>query len=106
MIGSLPLVIPHILRVAVLTCLGTLAATSTSAHDAATTTKVRHDEQSVTSITLYPNASIEIDRVGRCDRVTNITSQSLVFLPITEAAWAAFAKSNYPFVSITTCRAR
>jgi len=64
------------------------------------------DPAGITWLTIYPKATVQIDRNDGCDVVTNITSQSLVIVPGDEAGWQAFAASGYPFVAIKKCQTR
>lgn len=78
--------------------LGVLAA-SISQH-------VIAEERKLKALTLFPASTLQIEAGTDCSLVTNLTSQSLVVLPLGTDAWEAFARSRYSFVSIKPCRAQ
>lgn len=78
--------------------LGVLAA-SISQH-------VIAEERKLKALTLFPASTLQIETKTDCSLVTNLTSRSLVVLPLDGETWASFARNHYSFVSIKPCRAQ
>jgi len=78
--------------------LGLLAA-SISPHASA-------EERQLRALTLFPSSTLQIETKTDCSLVTNLTSGSLVVLPLDSETWTSFARNHYSFVSIKPCRAQ
>jgi hypothetical protein len=50
---------------------------------------------------LYPQSSVEVG-TKVCRKVSNVTSDTLVYMPL-RAAWTSFIAGGYPTVSISLC---